>query len=123
MGNNNACKTMRIGTIQLKNHDSSIQVLTDVRYVPSLKKNLISLGVPETKRLTITLRDGLLKVVAGALAVMEGIRRNNLYYFQGSTVIGLASTVSRKDADSKATKLWHIRLGHAGEKSLQTLVK
>ena len=91
--------------------------------MPSLKKNLISLGFLESKGLTITLRDGLLKVVAGALAVMEGIRRNNLYYFQGSTVIGLASTVSRKDADSKATKLWHIRLGHAGKKTLQTLAK
>ena len=38
MGNDNACKTMGIGTIQLKNHGGSIQVLTDVRYVPSLKK-------------------------------------------------------------------------------------
>ncbi|KAH9659029.1 hypothetical protein KPL70_023708 [Citrus sinensis] len=67
MGNDNACKTMGIGTIQLKNHDGSIQVLTDVCYIPSLKKNLISLGVLESKGLAITLRDGLLKVVAGAL--------------------------------------------------------
>ena len=64
MGNDNACKTMGIGTIQLKNHDGSIQVLTDVRYVPNLKKNLISLGVLESKGITITLRDGFLKVVA-----------------------------------------------------------
>ena len=28
-----------------------------------------------------------------------------------------------KNADSKATRLWHIHLGHAGEKALQTLVK
>ena len=41
MGNDIACKTMGICTIQLKNHDGSIQVLTDVRYVPNLKKNLI----------------------------------------------------------------------------------
>ncbi|KAH9800324.1 hypothetical protein KPL71_000620 [Citrus sinensis] len=123
MGNDNACKTMGIGTIQLKNHDGSIQVLTDVRYVPSLKKNLISLGVLESKGLTITLRDGLLKVVAGALTVMKGTRRNNLYYFQGSTVIGSASIVSGKDADLEATKLWHMRLGHTGEKALQTLAK
>ncbi|KAH9761919.1 Integrase catalytic domain-containing protein [Citrus sinensis] len=111
------------GTIQLKNHDGSIQVLTDVRYVPSLKKNLISLGVLESKGLTITLRYGLLKVVAGALTVMKGTRRNNLYYFQGSTVIGSASIVSGKDADLEATKLWHMRLGHTGEKALQTLAK
>ena len=51
-----------------------------------------------------------MKVVAGALAVMEGIRRNNFYYFQGSIVIGLASTVFRKDTDSETTKLWHMCL-------------
>ena len=45
MGNDNACKTMGTGLIQLKNHGDSIQVLTGVRYVPSSKKNLISLGV------------------------------------------------------------------------------
>ena len=123
MGNDSACKTMGVGTIKLKNHDGSIQVLTDVRYVPSLKKNLISLGALESKGLTITLRDGLLKVVAGVLTVMKGTRRNNLYYLNGSTVIGSTSTASAKDADSEATRLWHRRLGHAGEKALQTLAK
>ena len=94
MGNDNTCKTMGIGTIQLKNLDSSIKVLMDVCYVPSLKKNVISLRVLESKWLTITLRDGLLKVVAGALIMMKDTRRNNLYYFQGSTVIGSVSIVS-----------------------------
>ena len=37
-GNDNACKTMRISSIQLKNYDGSIQVLTDIRYIPILKK-------------------------------------------------------------------------------------
>ena len=64
-----------------------------------------------------------LKVVAGALTVMKGTRRNNLYYFQGSTFIGSTSTVCRRDVDSETTKLWHMRLGHVGEKVLQTLVK
>ncbi|KAG8484084.1 hypothetical protein CXB51_023049 [Gossypium anomalum] len=105
MGNDNACKTMGVGTIQLKNHDGSIQVLTDVRYVPRLKKNLISLGVLESKVLTITLRDGLLKVVVGVLTVIKGTIRNNLYYLNGSTVIGSTSTASVKDADSEATRL------------------
>ncbi|KAG8492015.1 hypothetical protein CXB51_015325 [Gossypium anomalum] len=123
MGNDSACKTMGVGTIQLKNHDGSIQVLTDVHYVPSLKKNLISLGTLESKGLTIFLRDGLLKVVARELTMMKGTRRNNLYFLNGSIVIGSTSTVSVKDVDSEATRLWHIRLGHVGEKTLQTLAK
>ena len=54
--------------------------------------------------------------------VMKATRRNNLYYFQGNTFIGSTSTVSGRNTDSEATKLWHMRLGHTGEKTLQTLV-
>ena len=32
----------RMGSIRLRNHDGLIRVLTDVRYIPKLKKNLIS---------------------------------------------------------------------------------
>ncbi|KAG8480138.1 hypothetical protein CXB51_024910 [Gossypium anomalum] len=123
MGNDSVCKKIRVGTIQLKNHDSSIQVLTYVRYILNLKKNPISLGALESKGLTITLRDELLKVLVGELTVMKGTRRNNLYYLNESIVIGSTLTVSTKDTDSEATRLWHIRLGHAGEKALQTLAK
>ena len=123
MDNDNAFKTMGIGSIQLKNHDGSIQVLTDVHYVPSLKKNIISLKVIESKGLIINLKDGLLKIVAGTLTMIKGTRINKLYYFQGSMVFRSASTVSGKVIDSEATKLWHMSLGHAGKKTLQTSVK
>ncbi|KAE8664469.1 hypothetical protein F3Y22_tig00112762pilonHSYRG00050 [Hibiscus syriacus] len=69
-------------SIRLKNQDGSTRVLTDVRYVPSLKKNLISLGALESKGSLVTMRDGVLKVTYGALVMMKGITKNNLYYYQ-----------------------------------------
>ena len=42
-----------MGSIRLRNHDGSIRVLTYVRYVPKLKKNLISLGALEFKGLVV----------------------------------------------------------------------
>ncbi|KAF3659697.1 hypothetical protein FXO37_13856 [Capsicum annuum] len=54
MGNDNLCKTTRIGSIKLRNHDGSTRVLRDVRYVPKLKKNLISVGAFESKGLVVT---------------------------------------------------------------------
>ena len=54
---------------------------------------------------------------------LKGTRRNNLYYYNGSTVIGSVNIVSDNDADSEITRLWHMRLGHAGEKALFSLVK
>ena len=43
MGNNHSCSIQGIGNISLKLHDNKIRTLTDVRYVPGLKRNLISL--------------------------------------------------------------------------------
>jgi hypothetical protein len=45
MGNNNPCKTIGVGSVKIKMFDGIIRTLTDVRHVPKLKKNLISLGV------------------------------------------------------------------------------
>ncbi|KAG9455031.1 hypothetical protein H6P81_007935 [Aristolochia fimbriata] len=124
MGNDNPCKTAGIGSIKLQNHDGSIRILRDVWYVPKLKKNLISLGTLEAKGLVVTMRDGVLKVTSEALVMLNGERKNNLYYYQGNTVVGTAVAVtSSSKKDVEATKLWHMQLEHAGEKSLQTLAK
>ena len=96
-------------------------MLTDVRYIPKLEKNLISLGTLESKGFTIILQNGILKVVSGALVVMKGIRRNNLYLYQGSTSFGTTAAVSEADKVAEMSRLWHMRLGHAGEKYLKTL--
>ena len=50
-----------------------------------------------------------------------GRRRNNLYYLKGSTVTGQVATST--DTDDDSTRLWHMRLGHTGEKFLQALTK
>ncbi|CAL9002404.1 unnamed protein product [Prunus brigantina] len=94
MGNNNACKTQGIGKICLKMHDGTIGELSDVRYVPDMKKNLISLGALESKGLKITMEGGVLKAVHGALVVMKGTRRNNLYFLRGSTNMRWSSSIS-----------------------------
>ncbi|KAJ8750530.1 hypothetical protein K2173_015683 [Erythroxylum novogranatense] len=120
MGNNNAYKTRGIGKICLKMHDGTIRELSDVRYVPDMKKNLISIGALESKGIKITIEDGVLKAVYGALVVMKGTRRNNLY-FCGEILGGAISPVANVDS-SGTTRLWHMRLGHAGEKALQGLI-
>jgi hypothetical protein len=43
MRNNVACKIVGISTIKIKMHDGIVRTLTNVRNIPDLKKNLISL--------------------------------------------------------------------------------
>ena len=57
------------------------------------------------------IRDGLLNVVSGDLLVMKGTRRNNLYYYNGSTMIRVVAMVFGSDEDSEITSLRHRCLG------------
>ena len=103
--------------------DGTTRELKDVRYVPAMKKNLISLGTLEAKGYKIILEHGSLKVVKGALVILKGTRQSNLYYLQGSTVTGEASPSVASDSKARATtRLWHTCLVHTGEKSLMKLV-
>ena len=58
MGN----KIEDIGTIQLRLHNGTVKNLKEVRFIPEMKTNLISLGALETSGYTITLKDDGLKV-------------------------------------------------------------
>jgi len=51
----------------------------------------------------------------------KGAHRNNLYYLKGSTVTGQVETFI--SSDDVCTQVWHMELGHGGEKSLQAPAK
>ncbi|TXG59118.1 hypothetical protein EZV62_016947 [Acer yangbiense] len=70
------------------------------------------------------MEDGVLKVVRGAFLAMKGTRQRNLYFLDGYTVTGRAAVSSSSDDEASDTsRLWHMHLGHVGEKTLQCLVK
>ena len=43
-----------------------------------------------------------------------------MYFFQGCAVMGMASMLTE---ENDSTRLWNMRLGHAGEKVLMVLSK
>jgi len=80
-----------------------------VRYVPQLKRNLISIGALEALDLMVSIRDGVLKTTKGSIVVLKGIRRNNLYYLKGSTITGQVETSI--SSDNVCTQVWQIKVG------------
>ncbi|XP_020270866.1 uncharacterized protein LOC109846053 [Asparagus officinalis] len=82
-------------------------------------KNIISLGTLEAAGYRVILDDATVKVMNGSMVVMRGVRENNLYYLKGKTITGgLAASIT---TDEDTTTLWHMRLGHTDDKSLQSL--
>ena len=91
-----------------------------MRYVPKLKRNLISVGALEALGLVVFIRDGVLKMTKGSMVVMKGVRWNNLYYLKGSTVTGQVETSNSSYDD--CTNVWQVKVGHGG-KSLRKLLQ
>ena len=49
LGNDQACAVKGGGSIKHRLHDGSLRLLQEVRYIPPLRRNLISLGSLERK--------------------------------------------------------------------------
>ena len=80
LGDGHTCFIEGIDTIRVRLYDGTMRELKDVRYVPRMTKNLISVGALEAEGLRETLGEGVLKMSSGSLIDLKGIRRNNLYY-------------------------------------------
>ena len=105
MGNNASCRIASFGTIRVKMFDGVVRTLSDVRHVPELKRNLISLSTLDSKGYKYTAESGVLKISKGSLIVMKGQRKTaKLYVLQGFTVTGDAAVASSSLSDNNITK-------------------
>ncbi|GJV06418.1 retrovirus-related pol polyprotein from transposon TNT 1-94 [Tanacetum coccineum] len=102
--------------------DSGCSYHMTPRYIPELKRNLISLGTLEKEGYTIKMQSGKIKVINGSRVILSGIRRDNcVYSLDGHAMAGeLNASVEEKDS---LAQVWHKRLGHMSEAGLQVLEK
>ncbi|CAM6112875.1 unnamed protein product [Calypogeia fissa] len=100
--------------------DGIVRTLTNIRHIPELKRNLISLGALDTHDYKWAPVDETLIVSRGSVAVMKGKKQDNLYVLEGSTIVGSANTAS---SGGGFTPLWHAQLGHMSQKGLAVLSK
>ena len=69
------CKIIGIGSVRFKLHDESIRLLTEIRYVHELKRNLISLGKFDKKGYVFKGEQSTQRVMKGSKEVLRGIKR------------------------------------------------
>ena len=91
MGNDARCKAIGLGTIRVRMFDGIVRILTNVRYVLDLKKNLISLGTLDSLGYGYSAKDGVMKITKGAMVIMKGKKICNLYKLLGDTITGRAA--------------------------------
>ena len=120
MANNTQCDVEGIGKIKIVNSDGKEVVLTDVRYMPKMSRNLISYGMLEKAGCTYKGEGFRIDFFKNGVKVFSGNYEDGLYYLQG--------TVSRAEAnigkvETNMTDLWHSRLGHMSLANMNVLVK
>jgi hypothetical protein len=85
--------------------DSIVRTLCDVRPIPDLRKNLISLDTLDRNGLSFYPEGGVLKVSKGVMTVMKGQRLlGNIYVLLYTTVVGAVVLKSKLNN----IVLWHM---------------
>ena len=117
LGNNNTCAIRGIGSIKLRMYDGLVRILSNVRFIPEVERNLISLGTVERKGFLFISEKGEMKVCKGDQVKMVAKRMGCLYYLHATAISGESHMAAKSDLRS-----WHYKLGHPAEGTLRALV-
>ncbi|KAG6430584.1 hypothetical protein SASPL_108654 [Salvia splendens] len=115
------CKVVGIGSIKIRTHDGVFCTLNDVKHVPQMTKNLISLSTLDSKGLSFKGESGVMRILKGSKVVLTAQKRGTLYVLRGSIVANSADIASSEVATKDMTKLWHMRLGHMRERGMRIM--
>ncbi|KAK2973815.1 hypothetical protein RJ640_002613 [Escallonia rubra] len=111
VGNGYRCSIVGKGKVKIKLSNGGTLILNDVRHIPELQKNLISVSGLDREGYFVAFGEKQWKVTKGSMVVARGERVGTLYTLLGTYnhSISLAST------ENLRTTLWHHRLGHLSE--------
>ncbi|GJU84744.1 hypothetical protein Tco_1292290 [Tanacetum coccineum] len=116
-GDNRTCTIKGTGKVKIQLHDGLSFILEDVRYVPRLRRSLISLGTLEKDGYTVKMKMSRIKVIIGCRVMMTGIRKRKCVYTLEAKVMtfgvqkhGGSKQVGLKQLSSK--QIGFKQLGH-----------
>jgi hypothetical protein len=102
MGDNTACDVIGYGSIQFRMHNGMIRTLTNVRHIPTMYRNMVSLSTLDLKGYNYSASGEILKVSKGSLIIMKGdMKAANLYVLRVDTITGTVVVISNAIDSSK----------------------
>ncbi|GJR03927.1 zinc finger, CCHC-type containing protein [Tanacetum coccineum] len=110
-GDGRKCRVRGTGKVQVQMRDGSSFVLDNVRYVPELRRNLISLGTLKKEGFTVKMQSGKIKVIKGSLVVLSGTRRANCVYTLDGQAVTRKTLKGRKQLGEYQIG-WKIKTGN-----------
>ncbi|GJU16467.1 hypothetical protein Tco_1144433 [Tanacetum coccineum] len=105
------CRVRGTGKVQVQMRDGSSFMLDNVRYVPELRRNLISLGTLEKEGFTVKIQLDKIKVIKGSLVLLSGTRRAKCVYTLDGQAVTKKTLKGRKQLGEYQTR-WKIKMGN-----------
>jgi hypothetical protein len=122
LGDDSAYHPKGIGTVKFERESGKPLYLSDVLYVPGLKKNLVSVSALEDKGYEVSFKERRAyikpKNMSKESEQVIGVRKDKLYKLQFDSHYALASSSGSRDSE-----LWHRRMAHIGHGALKILGK
>ncbi|KAI8567508.1 hypothetical protein RHMOL_Rhmol02G0128200 [Rhododendron molle] len=84
MANGSRNRVVGTGMVKFRLLNGRFVMLSDVRHVPGVKRNLISLGVLDGKGYSFSASEGILQVRQEERVMLEGSLVHGLYCLEGS---------------------------------------
>ncbi|WVY93468.1 hypothetical protein V8G54_032556 [Vigna mungo] len=113
LGNEQSCEIIGKGMVKIK-LNGSVWELKNVRHIPDLTKNLISVGQLASEGYTTIFHGDDWKISKGAMTIARGKKSGTLYKTAGAChLIAVAA--------NENPNLWHQRLGHVSEKGMKIM--
>jgi len=113
-----------IGVVSLNLPSGHVLLLKDVVYVPSMRRNLISVSILDKCGYTFEFGNGKLVVYFNSIIVGSGVLYDGLYMLNLNDM-SVNSVIGHKRSrvDENSSMLWHRRLGHISRPRIERLIK
>jgi hypothetical protein len=113
LGNEQSCEIVGKGEVRI-NLSGSVWELKNVRHIPDLTKNLISVGQLASEGYTTVFQGDDWKISKGAMTIARGKKSGTLY--KTARTCHLIAIAANENPN-----LWHQRLGHMSEKGMKIM--
>ncbi|RVX10368.1 Retrovirus-related Pol polyprotein from transposon TNT 1-94 [Vitis vinifera] len=130
MGDGSKVKVEFFGIIKLKLIIESFLLLHNVAFIPSLRRNLISVSILDRQGYTFHFGGGKVDIFSNSVLIGNAILFGNLYSLSlhhgslcDSSSVNSVVGCKRARMNLSSSMLWHKRLGHISRQRLERLVK
>ncbi|KAK2996986.1 hypothetical protein RJ639_025946 [Escallonia herrerae] len=117
VGNGYRCTIVGKGKVEIKLSNGGTPVLKEIRHIPELQKNLISVSGLDREGYFVAFDEKQWKVTKGSMVVARGERVGTLYTLSSTH----NHSISLAFIENQRTTLWHHRLGHLSESGMKIL--